>query len=70
MIWSSIARSQTWSYVPTLMQNGDMYGHSGMVPTLGHFGFPNLNKSKKQKVVTRSSTEAELVSMYSGLDLP
>ena len=35
-----------------------MKGHSGMVLTLGHFGFPILYKSQKQKVVTRSSTEA------------
>ena len=49
--------------------HSDMKGHSGMVLTLGHFGFPILYKSQKQKVVTRSSTEAELVSMYSGVDL-
>ena len=47
----------------------DMKGHSGMVLTMGHFGFPILYKSQKQKVVTRSSTEAELVCMYSGVDL-
>ncbi len=40
-----------------------------MVLTLGHFGFPILYKSQKQKVVTPSSTEAELVCMYSGVDL-
>ena len=40
-----------------------------MVLTLGHFGFPILYKSQKQKVVTRSSTEAELVCLYSGVDL-
>jgi len=28
-----------------------------------------LYKSQKQKVVTRSSTEAELVCLYSGVDL-
>jgi hypothetical protein len=33
--------------------------HSGLKVTLGHFGFPILYKSQKQKVVTRSSTEAE-----------
>jgi hypothetical protein len=49
--------------------HSDMKGHSGMVLTLGHFGFPILYKSQKQKVVTRSSTEAELVCMYSGVDL-
>jgi hypothetical protein len=39
-----------------------------MVLTLGHFGFPILYKSQKQKVVARSSTEAELVCLYSGVD--
>ena len=47
----------------------DMKGHSGMVLTLGYFGFPILYKSQKQKVVTHSSTEVELVCMYSGVDL-
>ena len=46
-----------------------MKGHSGMVLTQGYFGFPILYKSQKQKVVTRSSTEAELVCLYSGVDL-
>ena len=32
-------------------------------------GFPILYKSQKQKVVTRSSTEDELVCMCSGVDL-
>jgi hypothetical protein len=43
--------------------HSDMKGQSAMVLTLGHFGFPILNKSQKQKMVTRSSTEAELVCM-------
>ncbi len=47
----------------------DMKGHNGMVLTLGYLGFPILYKSQKQKVVTRSSTEAELVCLYSGVDL-
>jgi hypothetical protein len=50
--------------------HSDMKGHSDMVLTLGHFGFPILYKSQKQKVVTRSSsTEVELVCMYSGAEL-
>jgi len=49
--------------------HSDMKGHSGMVLTLGHFGFPILYKNQKQKVVTRLSTEDELVCMYSGVDL-
>jgi len=47
----------------------DMRGHSGMILSLGHFGFPIMYKSQKQKVVTRSSTEAELVCLCSGVDL-
>jgi len=46
-----------------------MKGHSGMVRALRYFGFPILYKSQKQKVVTWSSTEAELVCMYSGVGL-
>ena len=49
--------------------HSDIKGHSGIMPTLGNSGFPILYKSQKQKVVTRSSTEAELVCMYAGVDL-
>jgi hypothetical protein len=34
----------------------------------GHNGFPLICKSKKQKVVSRSSTEAELIAVFEGLD--
>jgi hypothetical protein len=47
----------------------DLKGHTGIVITLGHNGFPLMCKSKKQKVVSRSSTEAELIAMFEGLDL-
>ncbi len=43
--------------------HSDLKGHSG------HYGFPILCKSTKQKVVTRSSTEAELVCLFSGMDI-
>lgn len=47
----------------------DAKGHSGIIITLGHYGFPIVCKSQKQKVVTRSSTEAELVCLFSGIDI-
>ena len=47
----------------------DLKGHSGIIITLGHYGFPIFCKSQKHKVVTRSSTEAELVCLYSGIDI-
>ena len=48
--------------------HSDLKGHTGIVITLGHNGFPLIVKSKKQKVVSRSSTEAELIAMFEGLD--
>jgi hypothetical protein len=48
--------------------HSDLKGHTGIVITLGHNGFPLICKSKKQKVVSRSSTEAELIAMFEGLD--
>ena len=47
----------------------DRKGHTGIIVTMGKFGFPIMYKSQKQKVVTRSSTEAELVGMFTGLDI-
>ena len=47
----------------------DAKGHSGIVITIGHFGFPVIFKSSKQKIVTRSSTEAELVCDFTGTDI-
>ena len=49
--------------------HADLKGHSGIMITIGHYGFPILCKSTKQKVVTRSSTEAELVCLFSGMDI-
>jgi hypothetical protein len=46
--------------------HADLKGHSGIIITIGHYGFPILCKSTKQKLVTRSSTEAEL---FSGMDI-
>ena len=48
--------------------HADLKGHSGIYITLGHNGFPILFKSLKQKTVSRSSTEAELIAMFEGLD--
>jgi hypothetical protein len=49
--------------------HSDLKGHSGVVITLGHNGFPIYCKSQKQKVVSRSSTEAELIAMFhDGMD--
>jgi len=48
--------------------HSDLKGHTGIIITLGHNGFPLICKSKKQKVVSRSSTEAELIAVFEGLD--
>jgi hypothetical protein len=37
--------------------------------TIEHYGFPISSKSTKQKVVMRSSTESELVCLFSGMDI-
>jgi len=49
--------------------HSDLKGHTGIICTLGKMGFPLMFKSQKQKVVTRSSTEAELAAMFTGLDI-
>jgi len=41
---------------------------SGILFTLGKFGNPILWKSLKQKLVATSSTEAELICIYDGMD--
>ena len=46
----------------------DLKGHTGIIATMGYNGFPIYCKSQKQKVVTRSSTEAELVALFTGVD--
>ena len=48
--------------------HSDLKGHTGIIVTLGFNGLPLMCKSKKQKVVSRSSTEAELIAMFEGLD--
>eukprot|EP01035_Chromulina_nebulosa_P016432 gene16432-21772_t len=45
----------------SFMVHEDLKGHSGCVITLGMNGGVMATLSKKQKVLTRSSTEAELV---------
>ena len=45
-----------------------MESHSGVIVTMGKFGPPIHYKSLKQKLVTTSSTEAELVAIYDALD--
>jgi len=45
-----------------------MESHSGVIVTMGKFGPPIHYKSLKQKLITTSSTEAELVAIYDALD--
>jgi hypothetical protein len=45
----------------------DSKGHSGIVLTLGLNGGPIFAQSCKQKIVTKSSTEAELVALNDGV---
>jgi hypothetical protein len=47
----------------------DLKGHTGIIITIGHNGFPIFCKSQKQKTVSRSSTEAELIALFTGVDL-
>lgn len=48
--------------------HSDLKGHTGITICMGSNGFPLICKSKKQKVVSRSSTEAELIALFEGLD--
>ena len=45
----------------------DAKGHSGVIVSLGREGGLITVKSKKQKLTTKSSTESELVGMYTGI---
>eukprot|EP01035_Chromulina_nebulosa_P013753 gene13753-18232_t len=47
----------------SFMVHEDLKGHSGCVITLGMNGGVMATLSKKQKVLTKSSTEAELVAI-------
>jgi len=47
----------------------DLKGHTGIIITMGYNGLPIYCKSHKQKVVSRSSTEAELIALYTGVDI-
>jgi hypothetical protein len=51
------------SYAP----HEDAKSHTGLIITLGLNGGPVHTESKKQKIVTTSSTEAELVALHSSL---
>jgi hypothetical protein len=46
----------------------DLKGHSGIYITLGYNGSPVVFKSSKQKMVSKSSTEAELIAVFDGMD--
>ena len=46
----------------------DLKGHSGILITLGYNAFPVMCKSMKQRMVSKSSTEAELIAVFDGLD--
>ena len=48
--------------------HADCKSHSGVVIKLGKHAGPILVKSTKQKIITRSSTEAELVALACCLD--
>ena len=48
--------------------HGNRVSHSGIVFTLGKYGNSILWKSIKQKTVATSSTEAELICIFDGLD--
>ena len=45
----------------------DMKGQTGIIITLGKNGPPIFCKSRKQKLVSRSSTESELIALNDGL---
>lgn len=48
--------------------HGNRVSHSGILFTLGKYGNSILWKSLKQKTVATSSTEAELIGIFDGLD--
>jgi hypothetical protein len=52
--------------------HGDAKGHSGLIISLGELSEQNgaaiLTKSRKQKLVTKSSCESELVAISDGID--
>jgi hypothetical protein len=65
-----VTEPQIFAYIDASWAcHSDLKGHSGILVTMGTNGFPLMFKSQKQKVVTRSSTEAELVAMFTGLDI-
>jgi hypothetical protein len=68
-LWINISNLKLHAYFDASWAcHSDLKGHSGILITLGKNGLPLIWKSKKQKVVSRSSTEAELIAMFEGLD--
>eukprot|EP01035_Chromulina_nebulosa_P068849 gene68849-94353_t len=47
----------------SFLSHSDLKGHSGCVITLGLDGGIMATLSRKQKILTRSSTESELVAI-------
>jgi hypothetical protein len=60
---------QLYSYMDAAFAvHGNRVSHSGILFTLGKYGNSILWKSVKQKTVATSSTEAELICIFDGLD--
>ena len=60
------SRTVTWSIDAAFAVHPDMKSHSGMTMTMGKGAMCSAG-SKKQKINTRSSTEAELVAVDDGM---
>jgi hypothetical protein len=59
---------QLYAYIDaSYALHNDAKGQSGVIITLGKTGPPVFCKSKKQKLVSRSSTESELIALNDGL---
>jgi hypothetical protein len=59
---------QLYAYIDaSYCLHSDTKGQTGIIITLGKTGPPVFCKSKKQKLVSRSSTEAELIALNEGL---
>jgi hypothetical protein len=59
---------QLYSYIDaSYALHSDAKGQTGIILTLGKSGPPVFCKSKKQKLVSRSSTECELIGLNDGL---
>jgi hypothetical protein len=59
---------QLYAYIDaSYALHNDAKGQTGIIITLGKNGPPVFCKSKKQKLVSRSSTESELIALNEGL---